>query len=115
MEDQKNLKVKWWTMRLWSYDAILKKWSLAQKLYKSNNIKERHRHRYEVNPNYHKKLEDSWLILSWTSPDKKLVEFIELEKHPYFIATQAHPEFKSSLEKSHPLFLGLIEATIKNI
>ena len=113
MNDQKNIKNKWWTMRLWAYDAILKKWSLASKLYGTTNISERHRHRYEVNPDYHSTLEKWWLVLSWKSPDDKLVEFIELENHPYFIATQAHPEFKSSLENPHPLFLWLIKAAIQ--
>ena len=113
MADQINIKNKWWTMRLWSYDAILKKWSLAEKLYKSTNISERHRHRYEVNPKFHKTLKDTWLIISGTSIDKSLVEFIELDNHPYFIATQSHPEFKSSLENPHPLFLGLIKSCLK--
>lgn len=109
MEEQKKITKKWWTMRLWAYDAELTKWSLAHSLYWKKNISERHRHRYEVNPSYHKVLKDNWLIISWMSPDKKLVEFIELPNHPYFIATQAHPEFKSRLDKPHPLFLGLVK------
>lgn len=114
MEEQKNISNKWWTMRLWSYEAILKKWSLAHQLYKSTDITERHRHRYEVNPNYHNILKENWMIFSWMSPDRKLVEFIELENHPYFIATQAHPEFKSRLDKPHPLFVWLVKESIKN-
>jgi CTP synthase len=113
MEDQKDIKEKWGTMRLWSYDAVLKKWSLVEYLYKKNKISERHRHRYEVNPEFHDILEKSWFVFSWKSPDGKLVEFIEIKDHPYFLATQAHPEFKSSLEKPHPLFNGLIDSCLK--
>ncbi len=112
MESQKKIKKKGGTMRLWAYEAILKKWSLAEKLYCSNKISERHRHRFEVNPEYVSKLKKSWLTISWTSPDKSLVEFIELEDHPYFIATQSHPEFKSSLENPHVLFVWLIESAL---
>ncbi|EKD23170.1 MAG: hypothetical protein ACD_83C00019G0002 [uncultured bacterium] len=78
-------------------------------------IKERHRHRFEVNPEYHERLQSKGLILSGLSPDGRLVEFIELDKsdHPYFIATQAHPEFRSRPDRPHPLFAGLIEAALK--
>jgi len=110
MEEQKNITAKWWTMRLWAYDAILEKWTLAYKLYWTKEISERHRHRYEVNVDYHKILKDNWLVISWLSPNKQLVEFIEIKGHPYYIATQAHPEFKSRLEKPHPLFVWLIKA-----
>ena len=109
MENQKDIKDKWGTMRLWAYKANLKKWSLVEKLYNKEKILERHRHRYEVNPEFHNILQENWLIISWTSPDWKLVEFIELRNHPFFIATQAHPEFQSSLENPHPLFVGLVE------
>ncbi len=114
MEEQKSITNKWWTMRLGSYKALLSNWSLAKKLYKKDIITERHRHRYEVNPKYHEILEKNWLILSWFSPDRKLVEFIEIKDHPYFIATQAHPEFKSRLENPHPLFVWLVKESIKN-
>ncbi|MGE0793074.1 MAG: CTP synthase, partial [Candidatus Woesearchaeota archaeon] len=73
-------------------------------------VSERHRHRYEVNPEYHKQLTENGLLLSGLSPDGRLVEFIELKNHPYFVATQAHPELKSSLDKPAPLFYGLIKA-----
>jgi CTP synthase len=112
MEAQKTIKNFWWTMRLWSYDAILQKWSLAEKLYKNIKISERHRHRYEVNIDFYNDLKNAWLIFSWLSPDEKLVEFIEIKKHNFFIATQAHPEFNSSLEKPHPLFLWLVNNCI---
>lgn len=110
MEDQKNIDKLGGTMRLGAYKAILKKWSLAEKLYWKTEISERHRHRYEVNPDYHEILEKKWLVISWVSPDGKLVEFIENPNCDYFIATQAHPELKSSLEKPHPLFIGLLKA-----
>jgi len=114
MESQKNIKEKWWTMRLGKYDAVLLSNSLVYNLYGKNKISERHRHRYEVNPFYHKILEENWLVISWKSPDGNLVEFIELKDHPYFVATQAHPEFQSSLENPHPLFLWLIKSALKN-
>jgi CTP synthase len=112
MEDQKIIKKKWGTMRLGAYDAILNLWSLVANLYGSTDISERHRHRYEVNVDYHNLLQDNWLILSWLSPDKKLVEFIELKNHPFFVATQAHPEFKSRIDHPHPLFVWFVRASI---
>lgn len=113
MSWQKGIDM-WWTMRLGSYDAFLKSWSLASKLYNAKIISERHRHRYEVNPEYHEKLEELSMSISWKSPDWKLVEFVEIPTHKFFIATQAHPEFKSSLEKSHPLFDWLVRASMKS-
>ena len=113
MEEQKQITEKWWTMRLWSYEAKLKKWSLANKLYWSELIKERHRHRFEVNPKFHDILEENGLVISGKSPNRDLAEFIEIKDHPFFIATQAHPELKSRLEKPHPLFVGLVKAALK--
>ncbi len=110
---QKDIENMWGTMRLWNYDAFLKWWSLVSKLYWNNIIWERHRHRYEVNPDFQEQLEKLWLVISWKSPDGKLVEFIENPKCSFFVATQAHPEFKSSLENSHPLFDWLIKASLK--
>ena len=101
------------TMRLGSYPAILKKGSLIQKLYGENKISERHRHRYEVNPKYIEQLEKNGLVFSGRSPDGILMEFMELPKHPYFVATQAHPEFKSRPMKPSPLFDGLIKTAKK--
>ena len=102
------------TMRLGSYDAALKAGSLAEHLYGSTMVSERHRHRYEVNNAFRVDLEAAGLVFSGTSPDGNLVEFVELprEVHPYYIATQAHPEFKSRPTNPHPLFRGLIEAAI---
>lgn len=103
------------TMRLGSYEAILKPGSIAASVYGAESVKERHRHRYEVNNSYRQQLEDAGLVVSGESPDQELVEFVELPKdaHPYYIATQAHPEFKSRPTRAHPLFIGLIEAALE--
>ncbi|MFH7861097.1 MAG: CTP synthase (glutamine hydrolyzing), partial [Candidatus Aenigmatarchaeota archaeon] len=101
------------SMRLGAYPAILKKGSLVWKLYgQRERISERHRHRYEVNPKFHEILQKNGLVFSGVSPDKKLVEFIELPNHKYFVATQAHPEFKSRPLRPAPLFDGLIKACL---
>lgn len=112
MEEQKAIANKWWTMRLGNYEAVLKIWSKVHELYEQETIQERHRHRYEVNPIYHTILQNNWMILSGMSPDGKLVEYIELSDHPYYIATQSHPEFNSRIDRPHPLFVGLIKACI---
>jgi CTP synthase len=101
------------TMRLGAYPAILEKGTIVQKLYGKNKIFERHRHRYEVNPEYIDILEKEGLVFSGRSPDRILMEFMELPVHPYFVATQAHPEFKSRPMKPAPLFDGLINAAKK--
>ncbi len=101
------------TMRLGAYPAVLKKGSLVHKLYGKNKVYERHRHRYEVNPKYIEKLEQCGLIFSGRSPDGILMEFMEIPDHPYFVATQAHPEFKSRPMKPAPLFQGLVKAAVK--
>ena len=112
MENQKTIANKWWTMRLGMYEAILKTWSRVYSLYGQSIIQERHRHRYEVNPLYHELLEKNGMLISGMSPDGTLVEYIELPDHPYYTATQSHPEFNSRLDQPHPLFLWLIEACI---
>jgi CTP synthase len=101
------------TMRLGAYPAILKKDSLVYKLYGKNNVYERHRHRYEVNPDYIEQLEKCGIVFSGKSPDGVLMEYMELSDHPYFVGTQAHPEFKSRPMKPSPLFDGLIKAIRK--
>ena len=98
------------TMRLGSYDAELMNNSLIKSIYDSKTIKERHRHRYEVNINYKNKFEKKGLIFSGNSPDKKLPEIIELRNHPWFIGVQFHPEFKSRPLSPHPLFSSFIKA-----
>jgi len=103
------------TMRLGMYPAALKAGSTAERVYGSSLIEERHRHRYEVNNSYRQQLEEAGIVFSGTSPDDRLVEFVELpvDMHPYYIATQAHPELRSRPTKAHPLFRGLIEAALK--
>jgi CTP synthase len=101
------------TMRLGAYPAVLTKNSLVQKLYKATRVEERHRHRYEVNPDYVEILEDNGLVFSGRSPDGILMEFMELPGHSYFVGTQAHPEFKSRPMKPAPLFNGFIIAASK--
>jgi len=98
------------TMRLGSYDAILKDKTKIRAIYKSRLIKERHRHRYEVNISYREKFETKGLIFSGLSPDSKLPEIIELKNHPWFIGVQFHPEFKSRPLSPHPLFSSFIKA-----
>ncbi len=110
MEEQKDIDDKGGTMRLGGYTCVLKENSLAFNLYNKNEIIERHRHRYEYNNKYKNELEKSGLICSGTSPDRKLVEIVELENHPFFIACQFHPELKSRPNKPAPLFVGLIKS-----
>ena len=103
------------TMRLGLYKAALTPGSLAAAVYGSELIEERHRHRYEVNNTYRQQIADAGLSFSGTSPDGQLVEFVELprEVHPYYIATQAHPELRSRPNNAHPLFAGLVEASLE--
>jgi len=112
LPEQKQITVKGGTMRLGAYDAILKEGSIISGIYGSLKVSERHRHRYEVNPEYHKKLEDAGMIISGLSPNGVLAEFIELKNHPYFVGSQGHIELKSSLLHPAPLFLGLVKAGI---
>lgn len=98
------------TMRLGIYAAKLAQGSLARRLYGEELVYERHRHRFEVNNRYRGDLESAGMVLSGISPDQQLVEFIELPSHPFFLATQAHPELKSRPTDPHPLFRGFMEA-----
>jgi CTP synthase len=102
------------TMRLGSYPASLQEGSIVAELYGSQQVDERHRHRYEVNNAFRPQLAKAGLVFSGTSPDGKLVEFVELPRdvHPYYVATQAHPELKSRPTHAHPLFAGLIAASL---
>jgi CTP synthase len=102
------------TMRLGSYPAKLLEGSVAAATYGSVAVEERHRHRYEVNNAYREQIGAAGLVFSGTSPDDRLVEFVELpaDVHPYYIGTQAHPEFKSRPHRAHPLFHGLIAAAL---
>jgi CTP synthase len=102
------------TMRLGGYPASLMEGTIVHELYETPNIEERHRHRYEVNNAYRDRLEAAGLTFSGLSPDRHLIEFIELPRstHPFFVGTQAHPEFRSRPTRSHPLFAGLVAAAI---
>lgn len=102
------------TMRLGAYPAVLQEGSIVAEAYGKTQVSERHRHRFEVNNDYRDQLESVGLRISGTSPDGNLVEFVELDRslHPYYVATQAHPEFKSRPTKAHPLFAGLVRAAL---
>ena len=102
------------TMRLGSYPTQIEKGSLVHKIYKSQNIKERHRHRYEVNINFKKELEKSGLRFTGMSPDGLLTEIIELKNHPWFVGVQFHPELKSRPFNPHPLFASFVKASMNN-
>ena len=110
MEEQKNIHKKGGTMRLGAYPCVIKEGTLAQKLYGTTEISERHRHRFEYNNDYRERLENAGLKVSGTSPDGLLVEMVEIPEHPYFIAGQFHPELKSRPNRPGPLFVGLVEA-----
>ena len=112
MPDQNGVEDIGGTLRLGSYPCVLDKNSKAYKLYGEETIHERHRHRYEVNNDYRMPLADNGMLLSGFSPDGRIVEMIEVPAHPFFVATQAHPELKSRPNRPHPLFRGLIEAAI---
>lgn len=104
------------SMRLGSYPAELKRGSIVAHLYGRTKVSERHRHRYEVNNGYRDQLEKAGIVFSGLSPDRNLVEYIELptEEHPFFVGTQAHPEFTSRPTKANPLFSGLVQAAIEH-
>lgn len=112
MEGQQGKESTGGTLRLGNYDAKLAPGSLVAKTYGKKAIIERHRHRYEVNQDFADAIEKGGLVISGTSPDGKLVEFIESKNGSYFVATQAHPEFKSRPNRPHPLFTGLIRAAL---
>ena len=114
MEEQKKIKVKGGTMRLGSYPCRLRKDSRAFSAYKNIDIAERHRHRYEFNNDYRERLEARGMMVSGLMPARNLVEIIELKDHPWFVAVQFHPEFKSRPLKAHPLFREFLRAALKN-
>jgi CTP synthase len=113
MHDQKEVDDKGGTMRLGAYPCTIQRGSLAERLFGGTKIDERHRHRYEVNNDYREMFGEKGLFCSGVSPDYRLVEMVELPSHPFFIGTQAHPEFKSRPNRPHPLFAGIVEAAIK--
>ena len=114
MLDQKNVMEKGASMRLGACPCELKIGSLAAQAYGKEEVSERHRHRFEFNNAYRKQLEDAGLRISGVNPDRDLVEIIEIENHPWFLAVQFHPEFQSKPNKAHPLFASFIEAALTN-
>ena len=113
LPDQKGVTDLGGTLRLGSYPCVLQEKTKAFALYGRQEITERHRHRYEANNEYREAFTDAGMLLSGISPDGRIVEMIELKEHPFFIATQAHPEFKSRPDAPHPLFRGFVEAALK--
>jgi CTP synthase len=112
MEEQKTITEKGGTMRLGAWKCDLKQGSLANKIYKKTTILERHRHRYELNSDYTKKLESAGLIASGINPDTGLVEIVEIENHPFFVGVQFHPEYKSTVAEPHPVFVSFVSAAV---
>ncbi len=113
LEEQKKIKDMGATMRLGKYNCVLSKQTNSYKAYKKNKISERHRHRYEFNNKYREIMEKSGIVFAGINPEKDLVEIIELKNHPWYVACQFHPEFKSKPDKAHPLFRDFIKASLK--
>jgi CTP synthase len=113
MNDQRDVTDKGGTMRLGAYYAVLEPGSKVANAYGESVVSERHRHRYEFNSQYRTRFESSGFVCSGTSPDRRLVEFIELKDHPFWVGTQAHPEFKSRPDRPHPLFREMIGASLE--
>ena len=113
MEHQRAIRAKGGTMRLGAYPCVLKEGSKAYEAYSKLKISERHRHRYEYNNSFRDIMVENGLVLSGLSPDGELVEVVELPNHPWFVASQYHPEFQSRPMKAHPLFREFIKAAVK--
>ena len=109
MENQKNIKNKGGTMRLGSYNCELSKNSIAIKAYKKSSIRERHRHRFEFNNNYLEDFKKNGMEITGVNKKLNLVEIIELKNHPWFLGTQYHPEYKSTVLNPHPLFISFVK------
>ncbi|RAJ12990.1 CTP synthase [Olleya aquimaris] len=114
MEDQKSITEMGGTMRLGAWDCHIEKDSIAYKVYQSQDIKERHRHRYEFNSNYKDQIEAAGLKATGYNPETKLVEIIENPAHPWFVGVQYHPEYKSTVANPHPLFVAFVKASLKH-
>ncbi|PKQ44829.1 CTP synthase [Confluentibacter flavum] len=112
MEDQKTITRKGGTMRLGAWDCELKSNSLASKIYKTDIIRERHRHRYEFNSAYKAQMEAAGMMATGFNPDTKLVEIVEIPSHPWFVGVQYHPEYKSTVASPHPLFVAFVKASL---
>ncbi|OJJ20081.1 CTP synthase [marine bacterium AO1-C] len=114
MEDQKNITAKGGTMRLGAYPCALREGSKVADIYDAEEIKERHRHRYEFNNVYLERFEEAGMVAAGVNPQSELVEIMELKGHPWFIGTQFHPELKSTVDNPHPLFVSFVAAAIEN-
>ncbi|MBS1611913.1 MAG: gamma-glutamyl-gamma-aminobutyrate hydrolase family protein, partial [Bacteroidetes bacterium] len=113
MEEQKKIKNKGGTMRLGANPCDIVSGTLAEKLYGSTSISERHRHRYEFNNKYLAEYEAAGMKASGKNPVNQLVEIVEIPSHPFFIGAQFHPELKSTVDNPHPLFVGLVKAAVE--
>ncbi len=113
MEEQKKVTRKGGTMRLGAYSCLLKPGSQAAKAYGTTEISERHRHRYEFNNAYREQMETAGLLASGINPESQLVEVVELNRHPWFVGVQFHPELKSTVENPHPLFVAFVQAALQ--
>ena len=113
MEDQKSTTIKGGTMRLGAYDCKIAKNSLAEKIYGTDMISERHRHRYEFNNDYLDMIESAGMKATGKNPDTGLVEIVEIPAHPFFIGVQFHPELKSTPEHPQPIFVAFVKAAMK--
>lgn len=114
MEEQKKIIDKGATMRLGSYECAITRGTHAHKAYKADSVRERHRHRYEVNNDYVAELQKAGMVISGRNPRRNLVEIVEIKKHPWFVAVQFHPEFQSKPNQAHPLFASFIGAAVKH-
>jgi len=112
MDDQHEIKDKGGTMRLGSWNCKINKDSLAYKIYNKETISERHRHRYELNFNYMKKLSENGMSLSGLNPKTGLVEIVEIPDHDWFLGVQFHPEYQSTVENPHPIFVSFVKACV---
>jgi CTP synthase len=113
MEEQKKIVDKGATMRLGSYECQLTPGTRAYRAYRTGSVRERHRHRYEVNNDYLSQLQSAGLVVSGRNPRRNLVEIVELKDHPWFVAVQFHPEFQSKPSAAHPLFAAFVAAAVK--
>ena len=113
MEEQKKITMKGGTMRLGAYPCQVKPGTLAHRIYKTEDIKERHRHRFEFNNHYLEDFEKKGMMATGINPQAHLVEIMELPEHPFFIGVQFHPEYSSTVANPHPLFVNFVEAAIR--
>jgi CTP synthase len=112
MEEQKSITDKGGTMRLGAWACELKDNTIVKRVYKSDVIQERHRHRYEFNSEFKQQIEDAGMVATGFNPDTNLVEIIELPSHPWFVGVQYHPEYKSTVDNPHPLFVAFVKAAL---